>query len=167
MTWIDEMLSRRKASLDSESALRKRTHSEHGPAEKPEKLISVGEEAWAELLAVLRKDVKEFNDNKSRAGHSPVLMSTEKIALAKFQFEVYVPEMNSRLMVLTLTGNSLHVDVRPKFPDQQSTITLESSKNGKHYFWLLDATGKSKKELSVQDLSEYVLRPILSSSEVD
>jgi hypothetical protein len=166
MTWIDEMLANTRVNKASETALRKQTHLSDGAKEKSDKQLSIVKEAWAELLSVMRRDVKEFNNHKSRATHSPALMSTESLALAKFQFEVYVPEMNSRLLVLTLTGNSLQVDVRPKFPEQEATITLES-KEGKQYCWLLDGTGKHKKEVSAKQLSEYLLRPILFSSEVD
>jgi hypothetical protein len=167
MQWIDEMLSATRVTKASESAKRKLAHSEDGGPNKSDKQISAGKEAWAELLSVLRSDVKEFNNHKSRVGHSPALMSTQALSLTRFQFEVYVPEMNSRLLVLTLAGNSLQVEVRPQFPNQQSKITLEPSKNGKHYCWLLDGPGKEKKEVSVQRLSEYLLRPILFSSEID
>jgi hypothetical protein len=167
MPWVDEMFSATRVNKASESARRRLGHASNGDTDKPDKQVSVGKEAWADLLTVLRTDVKEFNNHKSRAGHSPALMSGQTIALTRFQFEVYVPEMNSRLLVLTLTGNSLHVTVRPQFPDQQSTIRLESGKNGKHYCWSLDGSGKEKKEVSVQQLSEYLLRPILSSSEID
>jgi hypothetical protein len=167
MPWVDEMLSATRLNRASESAKRRLDHASNSDTDKPEMQISGGKDAWADLLAVLRTDVKEFNNHKSRAGHSPALMSGQTLALARFQFEVYVPEMNSRLLVLTLTGNSLHVNVRPQFPDQQSTIRLESGKNGKHYCWFLDGLGKEKKEVSVQQLSEYLLRPILSSSEID
>jgi len=167
MTWIDEMLASTRVNKASEAALRNKAHRTDGAKEKPDKQLSVVKEAWAELLCVMRKDVKAFNNHKSRATHSPALMSTESLSLARFQFEVYVPEMNSRLLALTLTGNSLQVNVRPKFPEQESTITLESEKGGKRYCWLLDGAGKEKKELSAEQLSEYLLRPILFSSEVD
>jgi hypothetical protein len=166
-TWIDEMLANTRVSKASAAALRKRTHLSESSKEKSDQQLSIVKEAWAELLGVMRKDVKDFNTHKSRATHSPALMSTESLSLARFQFEVYVPEMNSRLLVLTLTGNSLQVNVRPKFPEQEAAITLESQKGGTHYCWLLNGTGKEKKEVSAEQLSEYLLRPILFSSEVD
>jgi hypothetical protein len=167
MPWIDEMLSATRLDKAPESAKKKLGHTSDGDADRLDQQISVGKDAWTDLLTVLRADVKEFNNHKSRAGHSPALMSGQALELARFQFEVYVPEMNSRLLVLTLTGNSLHVNVRPQFPSQQWTITLESSKSGKHYSWFLDGTDKEKKEVSVQHLSQYLLKPILSSSEID
>lgn len=166
-TWIDEMLASTRTNKASETALRKRIHLSEDSREKSDKQLSIMKDAWAELLGVMRKDVKEFNNHKSRATHSPALMSTESLSLARFQFEVYVPEMNSRLLVLTLTGNSLQVNVRPKFPEQEATITLEPQKGRKQYCWLLDGMGKEKKDVSAQQLSEYLLRPVLFSSEVD
>jgi len=167
MTWIDQMLASTRVTKASEAALKKRTHDSDDPKEKSDKQFKIAKEAWAELLGVMRKDVKEFNNHKSRATHSPALMSTESVSLARFEFEVYVPEMNSRLLALALTGNSLQINVRPKFPEQEATITLESKQLGKQYLWLLDGTGKEKKDVSAQQLSEYLLRPILFSSEVD
>ena len=160
------MLASTRVNKASEAALRKRIHLSEDTKQKTDKQLSIVKEAWAELLSVMRKDVKEFNNHKSRTSHSPALMSTESLALARFQFEVYVPEMNSRLLVLTLTGNNLLVNIRPKFPEQEATITLESKK-GKQYCWFVDGRGKEKKDVDAQQLSEYLLRPILFSSEVD
>jgi hypothetical protein len=167
MPWIDEMLSVTRLNKASESAKRKVGHSSSSDAEKVDKQISAGKDAWADLIAALRADVKDFNNHSTRVGHSPALMSGQSLALARFQFEVYVPEMNSRLLVLTLTGNSLYVNGRPQFSVQPLTITLESAENGKHYGWFLDGTGKEKKQVSVEQLSEYLLKPILASSEID
>ena len=161
------MLSRAKENKIAADAKRRTKKLSAGPLENSERQISAGKRAWAELLSAMRKDVNEFNNNKSRVGHSPVLMTSEASALAGDQFEVYVPEMSSRLLVLTLTGNNLHIVIRPEFPEQPSTITLSSTKNIQNYCWMLGGVDGAHKELSAQQLSEHLLRSVLSSAETD
>jgi hypothetical protein len=168
MPWIDEMLSRAKENKIAADKKRRTKKLSAGQVENSEKQIHAGKRAWAELLSAMRNDVNEFNNNKSRVGHSPVLMTSEASALAGDQFEVYVPEMSSRLLVLTLTGNNLHIVIRPEFPEQPSTITLSSTKNIQNYCWMLGGVeGGAQKELSAQQLSELLLRSVLSSAETD
>jgi hypothetical protein len=167
MPWIDEMLSRAKEKKIAADAKRRTEKLTAGPLENSESRISAGKRAWAELLSTMRKDVNEFNNNKSRLKHSPVLMTGEASALAGYQFEVSVPEMTSKLLVLTLTGNNLHIVIRPEFPEQRSTITLSSTRNSQSYCWMLGDSDGAQSELSAQQLSEYLLRSVLSSAETD
>ena len=167
MPWIDEMLSHAKENKIAADAKRRIRKLSNRPLENSEKRISVGKRAWEDLLLAMRKDVAEFNNNKSRLGHSPVLMTSEASALADYQFEVYVPEMSSKLLVLTLAGNNLHIVIRPEFPEQPSAVTLRSIRNSPNYCWMLGGTDGTEKELSVQKLSEYLLRSVLSSAETD
>jgi hypothetical protein len=167
MPWIDEMLSRSKENKIAAEAKRRTKKLSPGPVENSEKQIHAGKRAWAELLSAMRNDVNEFNKNKCRLGHSPVLMTSEASALAGDQFEVYVPEMSSKLLILTLTGNNLHVVIRPEFPEQLSTITLSSTKKSPNYSWMLGGVDGAQKELNVQQLSEHLLRSVLSSAETD
>ena len=92
MPWIDEMLSRAKENKIAADAKRRTKKLSARPLENSDRQISAGKRAWAELLSAMRKDVNEFNNNKSRVGHSPVLMTSEASALAGDQFEVYVPK---------------------------------------------------------------------------
>lgn len=130
------------------------------------KPVSGAKEAWTELLVNLKSDVKAFNGEKARAGHSAVLMSSEKQSIVRFQFEVYLPEMNSKLLVLTMSGNKLEVEVRPEFPRQKSAITVEAGKNGKGYRWVVAEFARDK-EVTAANLSEYLLKPVLSSATID
>jgi hypothetical protein len=84
-----------------------------------------------------------------------------------FQCEVYLPGMHSKRLVLTLDNNDLQVAVHPEFPKQDVTITIEFDKEGQHGFWVLGETNKDSAELSVQRLSEYLLKPVLSSAAIN
>ncbi len=167
MPWIDEMLSRAKENKIAADAKRRTKKLIGRPLENSERQISAGKNAWAELLSAMKKDVDEFNRNKSRLGHSPVLMTSEASALAGYQFEVYVPEMTSKLLVLTLAGNNLLTVIRPEFPEQPSTITLSSTKKSPNYCWMLGGADGAQSEMGAQQLSEYLLRSVLSSAETD
>jgi HSP20 family molecular chaperone IbpA len=114
-------------------------------------------DAWNELVSSLANDVSEFNKHKERAGQAAVHMSQRR-----FRCEVYLPGMQSKRLVLTLDGNDLRVSVHPDFPTQQSTITIEPDKDGQHGFWVLGGLAKESGRLSGQQLSEYLLKPILT-----
>ncbi len=164
MPWIDEMLLSTKKNVFAAAAKRHVKHARPVESEDSHRQPSAAKHAWKELLTVMRKDVNEFNI-KGRAGLSPALMTSETTAIVNFQFEVYLPQMNSKLLVLTLDGNSLHTLIRPEFPDQQASITLESAPNNEHYRWMLGETDGTKTEISVPELSERLLRTVLSSAE--
>jgi hypothetical protein len=69
-------------------------------------------------------------------------------------------------MVLTLANNDLQVLVHPDFPKQPLTITFEPDEDGKHGFWVLGEPSKKSGKVSVQQLSEYLLKPILASADI-
>jgi hypothetical protein len=75
--------------------------------------------------------------------------------------------MQSKRLVLTLENNDLYVSVHPDFPKQRLTITIESDADGKHGFWVLGKRTEERAKLSAQQLSEYLLKPILASSSID
>jgi hypothetical protein len=75
--------------------------------------------------------------------------------------------MLSKRMVLTLDGNDLSVSVHPEFPDQMFAITIMPDPDGKHSFWMLGGLAKETRKLTTQQLSEYLLRPILSSAGIN
>ncbi len=162
------MLSKTRAGKLAESAERKHRVVNVSAVENPGEVIGGDcKEAWAELISKMRQDVDEFNNHKARAGHSPVLMTNEASSAAQLQFEVYVPEMNSRVLVLTLVRKGLQVDVRPQFPDQEAAISFESRPNGCFAWVVVGKAGETGNELSVQQLSEYLLAPILAGTEID
>jgi hypothetical protein len=75
--------------------------------------------------------------------------------------------MQSRRLVLTLESNDLYVTVHPDFPNQQLTITIEPDADGQHGFWVLGEHTKERAKLSAQQLSEYLLKPILASASIN
>jgi hypothetical protein len=167
MQWIDKMLSSTRVNKVAESTKRRAKHQKGGAPVDAEKQTAAARGAWSKLLSAIRNDVADFNNSKSRAGHSPVLMTDDTSSPKQFQFEVYVPEMNSKMLVLNLAGNSIHSEVRPEYPDQQGTITWETGKNTKDDCWVLDGVGETRRGVTVQQLSEFLLTPILSSADID
>jgi hypothetical protein len=168
MPWIDEMFAGIRQAKDTALERRNAEHSSSVDAvTNSEEQISDARDAWSSLISVMRNDVNEFNNNKSRGRQNPVLMTEQTLSLTNFHFEVYLPEMHSKLLVLTLEGGSLHIIVRPDYPDQRSTITLVSAKNSQHYCWVLREPGEAIETVTVQQLSERLLKPILSSAEID
>jgi len=66
-----------------------------------------------------------------------------------------------------LENNDLYVSVHPDFPNQRLTITIEPDADGKHGFWVLGECTKERAKLSAQQLSEYLLKPILASASIN
>jgi hypothetical protein len=75
--------------------------------------------------------------------------------------------MHGKRMVLTLDGNDLHVSVHPDFPEQELTITIEPDQEGQHGFWVLGEPAKESGKRSVQQLSEYLLKPVLAYADIN
>ena len=163
MLWISEMFASMEKDL-AESAKR----SAHMPkvelAKHLTKKIPDTQAVWNALISSITNDVNEFNNHKERAGQTAVCVSSKH-----FRCEVYLPGLQSKRMVLTLDNNDLQVSVHPEFPKQQLAITIELDQDGQHGFWVLGGTTKEKEsaKLSVQQLSEYLLKPILSSAAIN
>ena len=119
-------------------------------------------DVWGALFLSIINDINEFNTHAKRAGQVPVAVSHRP-----GQCEVYLPGMQSKRLVLTLDNNDLHVSVHPDFPRQQSTISIEPDADGKHGFWVLGEHTKERAKLSAQQLSEYLLKPILGSAAIN
>ena len=166
-SWIDEMMAGMKQDRDAASARRLAAKSRAEAVEVSDQPIGASREAWEDLLSVIRKDIQEFNCHPSRAGRSAVRMTDPAWSLAQLQFEVYLPERRTKLLVLTLEKNRLYVLVRPDFPVQRLSITLEATPHSPPYRWVLDVASGSRKIITVPQLSEYLLKPILSSAEID
>ncbi len=163
MQWIDEMFvsmekERSAAALANGSATRgevdQRTHL------KKEVIGALN--AWSALVSSIASDVNEFNKHKDRTGQTPVRMSQRR-----FQCEVHVPGMHGKSLVLTLHDRDLQVSVHPDFPKQPLTITIDLEKEGQHGSWVLGESTKATAKLSNQQLSEYLLKPILSCAAIN
>jgi hypothetical protein len=162
MKWIDDMFVTMDKDRDAESAHR-RVRSNGTVTKEPVKQRIPGAlDAWKALVSAITNDVNYFNSSQRRSGHTAVC-----IAQRRFECEVYLPGMLSKRMVLTLDGNDLSVSVHPEFPDQMFAITIMPDPDGKHSFWMLGGLAKETRKLTTQQLSEYLLRPILSSAGIN
>lgn len=163
MQWIDEMFVNMEKDRTAESATRsERAANPHRP-ELLKKQSPGTLTAWTALVSSITRDVNEFNNHKERAGHTPVRVSQRHL-----QCEVHLPGMDGKSLVLTLNNKDLHVSVHPEFPNQPLTIAIELDKDDQHGFWILGAATKdSAKELSDQQLSEYLLKPVLSCAAIN
>ena len=131
--------------------------TEHLKKENPDTV-----DLWSALTSAIAEDVNEFNHHKERTGQAAVRISNRH-----HQCEVYLPGMQGKRMVLTLEDNELKVSVHPDFPSQQLAITIEPDQEGRHGFWVLGDHSKENAKRSAQQLSEYLLKPVLSSAEIN
>ena len=163
MNWIDEMfmaMEKDKVKAAASAGLAARgTQGE--PTKHREKPVPGAPEVWSALFSSIGNDVSDFNKHQARAGRDPASVSHRHNLC-----EVYLPGMQSKRLVLTLENNDLYVSVRPDFPNQRLTITIEPDGDGKHGFWVLGERTKERAKLSAQQLSEYLLKPILASASI-
>ena len=162
MKWIDEMFMGMEKHKAAESARLAAKGTKVEPTELQEKPVPGAPEVWSALFSSIRNDVSEFNKHQERAGRAPASVSHKRNLC-----EVYLPGMQSKRLVLTLENNDLYVSVHPEFPNQRLTITIEPDADGKHGFWVLGERTKEKAKLSAQQLSEYLLKPILASASIN
>jgi hypothetical protein len=162
MTWIDEMFVDMEADLAAASAKRNANAARADRTEHLTDQIPGAPDAWSALVTVIRNDVNEFNKHKQRVGQTAVHVSQKG-----FHCEVYLPGMHGKKMVLTLANNELQVLVHPDFPKQPLSITVEPDTDGQHGFWVLGEPAKEGAKRSVQQLSEYLLKPILASADIN
>lgn len=163
MQWIDEMFMSMEKDRAAASAKRSAKRTEVDGTKRPRKQVPGILIAWNSLVSSIAKDVNKFNNHKERAGQTPVRISQRPL-----QCEVHVPGMQGKSLVLTLDDKDLQVSVHPEFPKQPLTIAIELDKDGQHGFWALGESSKeSAKELSDQQLSEYLLKPVLSSAAIN
>jgi hypothetical protein len=162
MKWIDEMfvsMEKDRAAESTQNGARgaKVDHTGHPP-----KKIRGAADVWSALVSSITNDVNDFNKHQMRAGQTAVCISERPS-----QCEVYLPGMHSKRLVLTLSNNDLQVAVHPEFPKQKLTITIEPEKDGQHAFWVLGDPAKEGAKLSVEQLSEYLLKPVLASAAIN
>jgi len=162
MKWIDEMFMGMEKDKAAESAKLAAKGPEVEPRERREKQVPGALEVWRARFSSIGNDISDFNKHPERAGKAPASVSHRRNLC-----EVYLPGMQSKRLVLTLENNDLYVSVHPDFPNQRLTITIEPDADGKHGFWVLGERTKEKATLSAQQLSEYLLKPILASASID
>jgi hypothetical protein len=163
MQWIDEMFVNMEKDHKAASAKRIEKAAKPPRPKLLEKQSPATLTAWTTLVSSITKDVNEFNNHKERAGLTPA-----RVSQRHFQCEVHLPGMDGKSLVLTLDNKDLQVSVHPEFPKQPLTIAIQLDKDGQHGFWILGESGKeSAKELSDQQLSEYLLKPVLSSAAIN
>ena len=162
MQWIDEMFVNMEKDRSAAAAKRSEKAAKLERAGHAKKQSAAHLNAWNALVAVITKDVDEFNNHKKRAGQTPVRISSRS-----FQCQVHLPGMAGKSLVLTLDNNDLHVSVHPEFPSQPLNIAIELDKDGQHAFWVLGDAAKENPKLSDQELSEYLLKPVLSSAAIN
>jgi hypothetical protein len=161
MQWIDEMFVTMEKARDAESSNRQ-DHQSHLDLNEHVKQSPGAQDSWKTLISAIKDDVDYFNRHKKRSGQTAVCLSERR-----FECEIYLPGMLSKRMVLTLDNNDLRVSVHPDFPDQKLTVTIEPDPDGTHSFWVLGSHAKESRRLSVQQLSEYLLKPLLSSGDIN
>lgn len=162
MKWIDEMFASMEKERAPVSANRIADATKVDRTERLKKQSPGALSAWSALVTSIASDVNDFNKHKKRAGQTAVCMSK-----GPSQCQVYLPGMHSKRLVLTLDNHGLEVSVHPDFPKQQSTITIELDKEGQHGWWVLGKLTKENAKLSGQQLSEYLLKPILSLADIN
>ena len=161
MRWIDEMFVSLEKERDAASAKGAESRVKVASTEDPKQEAPGTVKAWKALVLAITKDVTEFNSHKDRAGQTPV-----RIAQRHFQCDVHLPGMQGKSLVLTLDNRDLQVSIHPDFPKQRSTIAIELDKDGEHTSWALGESGKEDAKLSNQQLSEYLLKPVLSGASI-
>jgi len=162
MKWIDEMFAGMEKDRGPVPVKSSVGGTKVGRTERLNKQSPGALSAWSALVSSISSDVNEFNQHKKRAGQTAVCMCQ-----GPFQCQVYLPGMHSKRLVLTLANSGLKVSVHPDFPKQQSTITMELDKEGEHGSWVLGKLTKENAQLSGQELSEYLLKPILASADIN
>jgi hypothetical protein len=162
MQWIDEMLVNMEKDRTAASAKRNEKAAKVDRKDHVQKQVPSVLNAWNGLVSAIAKDVNEFNNHKERAGETPVCIS-----LRDFQCQVHVPGMQGKRLVLTLDNNDLQVSVHPEFPKQPLTIAIALDEDGQHAFWILGESTNENAKLPDQQLSEYLLKPVLSSAAIN
>jgi len=163
MQWIDDMFVNMEKDRAATSAKGEK-RAKAAAADHPKKPVPGTVKAWNALVSSIAKDVAEFNNHKGRAGQTPVRISQRHL-----QCDVHLPGMQGKSLVLTLDNEDLQVSIHPDFPKQPSTIEIELDKDGEHASWILGESGKGESgkenpKLSNQQLSEYLLKPVLSGA---
>jgi hypothetical protein len=162
MQWIDEMFVNMEKERSAASAKKSEKAAKVDRAEHLKKQVPGALKAWNSLISSITKDVNEFNNHKDRSGQTPA-----RISQRRFQCDVHLPGMQAKSLVLTLENNDLQVSVHPDFPKQLLNIAVELDSDGQHASWVLGESNSENTKLSDQQLSEYLLKPVLSSASIN
>jgi len=162
MQWIDEMFVNMEKDRAAAQTKRSANGTKASRTEHHEKQTPATLGAWNALVSSITSDVGEFNTHKERAGQTSVRMRERPS-----ECEVYLPGLHSQRLVLRLDNDDLQVSVHPDFPKQRLAITIELDQDGQHGFWVLGEATKESAKLSVQQLSEYLLKPVLSCAAIN
>jgi hypothetical protein len=162
MQWIDEMFVNMENDRVTAASKRGAKVAKVAGTEHPKKQVPATLTAWNALVSSITTDVNAFNKHKDRAGQTPA-----RISQRPFQCDVHLPGMEGKSLVLTLDNKDLQVSVHPEFPKQPLTITIELDPEGQHASWILGESTKENAKLSNQQLSEYLLKPVLSSASIN
>jgi hypothetical protein len=162
MEWINEMFAGMEKDRIAALAKRSGTGMKVIPTGHHEQQSAGTLGAWNALVAAISSDINEFNSHKERSGQTAVRMRQRPS-----ECEVYLPGMHSQRLVLRLDNDDLQVSVHPNFPKQRLTITVELDQDGQHGFWVLGESSKESARLSVQQLSEYLLKPVLCCAAIN
>lgn len=162
MEWISEMFA--NMEKDRVAALAKRSGKVPNVRQTghPEPQTACTLQAWDALISAISSDINEFNAHKERAGQTAVRMRQRPS-----ECEVYLSGMHSQRLVLRLDSDGLQVAVHPDFPKQRLSITIELDPDGEHGFWVLGGSTEESAKLSVQQLSEYLLKPVLCCAAIN
>jgi hypothetical protein len=162
MQWIDEMFANMEKDRTAASAKRSEKAAKVDRTKHVVKHLAGTLNAWNGLVTSITNDVNEFNNHKERAGQTPA-----RIRQRHFECEVHLPGMQGKSLVLTLDNKDLQVSVHPEFPKQLLSIAIQLDADGQHAFWILGESTAGKAKLSSQQLSEYLLKPVLSSASIN
>ena len=162
MEWMNEMFVNMETDRAAASAKRSENTAKPDNTQHVKEEIPGTSSAWSELVSSITKDVNDFNNHKKRTGQTPA-----RISQRHFQCEVRLPGMNGKSLVLTLENNDLQVSVHPDFPKQQLSITFKLDKEAQHGIWVVGESTKESTKFSTQQLSEYLLKPVLSSASMN
>jgi hypothetical protein len=156
MQWMNEMFANMQKERSAPS-LRTADEAKADRTEHPRNRAA--QSGWDTLVSAITRDVNYFNNRKERSGHTLV-----RISQRHFQCEVHLSGMQGKTLALALEDRGLQVSVHPDFPVQQRTIKLDEAQAG---FWILGLATKESAKLSCDQLSEYLLKPILSSAAIN
>jgi hypothetical protein len=162
MQWIDEMFVTMEKDRAAASAKRIEKAAKAEGTKHAKKQVPGALNAWNALVSSITKDVNEFNNHKERAGQTPA-----RVRQRHFECEVHLPGMQGKSLVVTLDDKDLQVSIHPEFPKQPLTIAIELDKDGQQASWVLGDSAKESARLSDEQLSEYLLKPVLSSASIN
>jgi hypothetical protein len=162
MEWINEMFANMEKDRVAALARRSGKVTKVMQTEHHEQQTAGTLHAWNALVSAISSDINEFNTHKERAGQTAVRMRERPS-----ECEVYLSGMHSQRLVLRLDNDGLQVSVHPDFPKQRLTITIDLDRDGEHGFWVLGGSTEESARLSVQQLSEYLLKPVLCCAAIN